>query len=654
MNFLMPVAATVIGLSFAADEPKVMTGGEFKTPPTIDGTVSPEEWAGAFSAEGFNEQSTNKPSKYPTKFYAAYDSSSLYFAFICTDPRPDLVKMTEYRRQGSVEADDRVLLLINANGTYQESEFSQFEFNAIGGNTAKLAGGRADKVEWQGEWQSVGRMTPTGYEIEVRIPWKILYPPAAGKRNIVINFGRIVNRDSEMSIWSNIGPQELMSLNAVWQGVNIPAVTNVTTVQALPYVIAGYDEKFTVRSGVDLRYLPTNQITTMATINPDFANIEGALLGVEFSRFERLADERRPFFVEGSDYFRMGGMSAQLFSPQRISAMDFGAKAFGILPNEWNFGALVTSKVGDESVGVMRVKKGFGRSSIIAGYVGSERDGVENHAFGIQGEFVGPRFSLFTLYNGTEDTQEGTGKRIDFDINYGDGRWMAGGGWQTIDENFLPRFGFAPRRGYDGFAGFLGYESDYRTGPLNSFSAFLELTDRDRLDGKGVFSRGFQASTEGELRNGLGFEGFFADYEFFESSDRFGGAFLYYPHTDPYHRLGFGYFGGTVSDENYSELFAEVTWRFPNRLTLSGSAQLVGFADDDTFQHVLGISYEISQYQSIVGRAVFRDDATNWYLSYRHSGNKGIEYYVILGDPNADTFQDQLLIKLVAPVSFRI
>ncbi len=625
-----------------------------ESPPSIDGTVNAAEWSGAFTAEGFVRMSTDAPTKFQTKFFAGYDQEALYFAFICTDPQPNLLRMTEYRRQGNVEPDDHIVLLINANGTFQESEFSEFAFNAIGGNNAELAGGRADKVEWQGEWQSVGRKTDTGYEIEVRIPWKVLYPPSAGKRRIVLNFGRYVPRESEFSIWSNIGPQELMSRNAVWEGVDIPAIPKENAIQALPYVVTGYDDKFTVRSGVDFRYLPTNQVTTLGTVNPDFANIEGALLGVEFSRFERLAEERRPFFVEGADYFRIGGMSAQLFSPQRIGPIDVGAKAFGILPNELDFGALVTTRAGEETVGAFRVRKGFGRSSITAGYVGAEKNGIENRAMGVQAFLQGPRFFGSAIYNGTDDTERGAGKRVDLDAGFNDGRWFSGVGWQTIDENFLPRYGFAPRRGFDGFGSHLGYQADYNSGPLNSFFSIIEASDRKRLDGKGIFERGFSVASEAEIRNGLAVEAFFADYDFFDSSDRFGGAEIGFPHTDPYHQFSVGYFGGTVADQNYSEIVASARWRFPNRLTIAASSQLVGFGNDDSSQHVIGLSFELSQFQSIVGRIVVEDGSTNWYLSYRHSGNKGLEYFVILGDPNADSFQDRLIIKLVAPVSFRL
>ena len=654
MNFLLPVATMAIGLSVGADEPKVMTGGKMATPPTIDGSVNPSEWETSFTSEGFVEQNTGQPSKYPTKFFAGYDDKNLYFAFICTDPSPSQIRMTEYRRQGNVDSDDRILLLINPYGNVHGNGYSQFEFNARGGNKAELAGGRADKVEWQGEWDSVGRMTDTGYEVEVRIPWKILYPPS-GKRRLVINFARHVSRDSETSLWSNIGPQDQMEKNAIWVDVDVPAIATQNVIQALPYVISGIDEdEFKFKSGVDFRYLPTSQITTLGTINPDFENIEGALLGVEFSRFERLAEERRPFFVEGSEYFGLGGMSAQLFSPQRVGPIDVGMKAFGLMDNDLSFGTLVTTRAGDENVGMVRLRKGFGRSSIVAGYVGSQSNEEENHAFGLQGNWQGPRWGAFALYNGTKDSQFGEAHRADFDVNFSDGRWFGGTGWQRIDENFFPRFGFAPRRGYEGMYGHFGYEGQYRSGPLNSLFAIAEMVDRDRLDGKGIFSRGWDAVVEGALRNGLEVEAFYVDFDFFDSSDRFGGIWLQYPHQDPYHQFGLGFTTGTAANDYYLEYGANATWRFPNRVTISGSAQFVEIGGEEFVQHVVGLSYELDKFRSIIGRAVVRDDDINWYLSYRHSGNKGIEYFVILGDPNADEFSERLIIKLVAPVSFRI
>jgi hypothetical protein len=45
---------------------------------------------------------------------------------------------------------------------------------------------------------------------------------------------------------------------------------------------------------------------------------------------------------------------------------------------------------------------------------------------------------------------------------------------------------------------------------------------------------------------------------------------------------------------------------------------------------------------------------TNWYLSFRQSGNRGAEYYLILGDPNAVSFRTSLILKAVFPFSLKV
>jgi hypothetical protein len=44
---------------------------------------------------------------------------------------------------------------------------------------------------------------------------------------------------------------------------------------------------------------------------------------------------------------------------------------------------------------------------------------------------------------------------------------------------------------------------------------------------------------------------------------------------------------------------------------------------------------------------VRRSGDTNAYFSFREAGGKGMEYYVIVGDPNATTWQNRVTVKLV-------
>ena len=41
------------------------------------------------------------------------------------------------------------------------------------------------------------------------------------------------------------------------------------------------------------------------------------------------------------------------------------------------------------------------------------------------------------------------------------------------------------------------------------------------------------------------------------------------------------------------------------------------------------------------------DANTNWYLSYRSSGEKGTELFFIIGDPNSLRFTEKVALKLV-------
>ena len=56
------------------------------------------------------------------------------------------------------------------------------------------------------------------------------------------------------------------------------------------------------KAGLDLRY-PLTSLTVDVTINPDFAQIEADPAEVNLSDIERRFAEKRPFFLEGSEYF---------------------------------------------------------------------------------------------------------------------------------------------------------------------------------------------------------------------------------------------------------------------------------------------------------------------------------------------------------------
>ena len=59
--------------------------------------------------------------------------------------------------------------------------------------------------------------------------------------------------------------------------------------------------------GLDLKYRLASNLTLDATFNPDFGQVEVDPAVVNLTAFETQFDEKRPFFVEGSDIFDFGG-----------------------------------------------------------------------------------------------------------------------------------------------------------------------------------------------------------------------------------------------------------------------------------------------------------------------------------------------------------
>lgn len=653
--FLFSIAPVTIAMG----QRPVVLGTELDVPPVIDGVVNSEEWSKAAAMSGFTVIADGKPEPFSTRAQVGYDASFIYIAFVCNDPDPTLIRATEYRRGMSLDGDDRVHFVINPFYTQRGDDFSRFEVSAGGGTRSNIAGGRATKREWEGDWEAKARITSEGYEVEIRIPWEILPLPSGGVRNIDVNFGRYYQRHQLLATYANIGPEERHDRHAIWSNVRVPVITRREALQALPYQVVGYDSEtrnVVFNTGVDWRYRINSQLTALGTINPDFQNVENAVLGLEFSRFERLADERRPFFVEGGDYFRMGG-SARAFASQRIGQFDVGGKVFGKLSDNSQLGALVTMQFDHSVNAVVRYKNTFGtRSSLTAGWAISDREdtGIVNSVGNLELMLDGERWGVGVIHAFTEDSDVGAGRRTDVDVFYHDDALRGHVGWQQISPEFLPRIGFAPRRGFKGWNASLRYERAYSHGAIAEMGADISLSDLDSWDGSGVFLNQLEFEADLRLRNGFAAEASYSVSNFRGSIARFAGINVEYPDNNPYSSLQLGFVYGKVDEDSYSLIEVEGRHRFPFRLTVSAALAFEKEGGESEHLHILGSSYELSEYQSLGGRMIIRDSKANWYLSYRHSGNFGVEYYVILGDPNAQSFQRRLVVKAVIPFDLRI
>jgi hypothetical protein len=68
---------------------------------------------------------------------------------------------------------------------------------------------------------------------------------------------------------------------------------------------------------------------------------------------------------------------------------------------------------------------------------------------------------------------------------------------------------------------------------------------------------------------------------------------------------------------------------------------------------VLSANYDFDAYRAVAARFVQRDADVSFYLAFRQSGNAGNEYYLIIGDPNSDSFRPSVIFKAVMPIEIR-
>jgi hypothetical protein len=269
------------------------------SPPVIDGVLTDAVWQTSPSGTDFIEDSSRTVYASQTQFWVRYDQKFVYFAVRAFE-EPGKISATETRDDVGLDGNDRVTLFLDLFGT--TNNFNSFSINPLGATNIGIDGGRANKKEWRGQIQAEAVRDSQGWTAEMQIPWAILRLPPAGKRTALINVTRRHYVDQKSTSWRDIFDGNDTNYGR-WEGLQIPESKIENKIELLPYSYVGSsDDNSIFNSGLDYRTKIGN-IEAVGTINPDFRNIERGILSLDFSYSERLANESRPFFSEGSAFF---------------------------------------------------------------------------------------------------------------------------------------------------------------------------------------------------------------------------------------------------------------------------------------------------------------------------------------------------------------
>jgi len=287
-------------------------------PISIDGQLDEAVWAAAPKQAGFVQRfpkDATKPSV-ETSFAVVYDDEAVFVGVWADDPRPELIRALLTRRDVDSGADAVVI----AFDSYHDRRTAYaFELNAAGVQRDMLLFDDSNSDDtWDAVWTGNVSVTSGGWTAEYRIPLSQLRFASAETQEWGFQILRLIGRTGEQDSWSpwpRSAPQ-VVSKFGVLDGID--HLRSSPHLELLPYVTAGVDrlpvadgdplnKQYNLRKnlGLDLKYGLGSAFTLSATLNPDFGQVEADPSKINLSANELFFAEKRPFFLEGVDLFKL-------------------------------------------------------------------------------------------------------------------------------------------------------------------------------------------------------------------------------------------------------------------------------------------------------------------------------------------------------------
>lgn len=465
----------------------------------VDGQLDEEAWRDAAQVELLYEiePGDNLPARVKTVAYLIEDGANLYVGFAASDPDPSAIR-AYLRDRDEAYDDDFVGIVID---TYNDNRRA-FEFfsNPLGvqmdlTNNEAAQGGQWGKEDdsWDAIWDSAGEINDDGYVVEMRIPLtQLRFPASEGIKTWGFDLTRTYPRREQFKFSAvplergvncylcQIG--ELTGLADAEPGRDLELVPTVTASRSESSEDPGFDPMIgdtTSEAGLSVRWGITPDLTANLAINPDFSQIEAdvAQLAVN-NRFALFFPEKRPFFLEGADYF---STPINAVFTRTISSPDVGAKltgkrganTFGVIAAEdaitnilfpGAFSSDSTTIEQSNTAFIGRYSRGFGDTSSVGGVLTvRDGDGYHNYVGGFDARWkVDDRHTLSAQYLESETQYplevaeefgqptesfdgKGTLLRYEFDSRH----WFGNLRFTDLSEGFRADSGFQSKVGGD-------------------------------------------------------------------------------------------------------------------------------------------------------------------------------------------------------------
>lgn len=485
----------------AQAKPERVESARFQVPKApskvvIDGVLDEEAWAAApVIPLPFEWQpGDNLPAPVKTECLVTYDLHNLYIGFRCFDPEPRKIRAHLMDRDDTdtLILDDYISFMVDAFN--DERRCFQFRVNPMGVQAdaifSELEG--YEDFSWDAIWDAAAKITDWGYAIEVAIPLgQLRFRKTDGPKTWGFSAERSWPRDARHRMTSHPRSRsvncilcqfnKLTGFEGVTPGQNIEINPTFTAGRTDSMNPAEYPDgslergKGDYQPGLTAKWGITPNLILNATANPDFSQVEADVAQLEINRrFALFYPEKRPFFLEGADFFLT---PVQAVFTRTVADPLWGTKLTGksgrtamgffaaqdevtnlLFPS--NQGSNQASLEQNAYGGVFRLRQDVGRMSTLGVlYTGRAGTDYYNHVAGADGflrldqknsvifQFLHSETDYPTslaLDYGQRETRFG-GNAINFQFQHFSRNWIIETLYEDLSPGFRADYGFVPR-----------------------------------------------------------------------------------------------------------------------------------------------------------------------------------------------------------------
>ena len=279
----------------------------------VDADLDDVGWADAASTDFFLEiqPGDNEDPPDPTEVKVTYDKDNLYVAFMAYSD-PDDIRATLQKRDQAWR-DDFVAIIIDAYGDANAAVM--VGSNPLGVQMDALnQGDDNDDDSYDIIYESAGKITDNGFQVEMAIPFSSLSFPKKKIQEWKVTFFRSFPRDARhMVVWGGFDRSNQCWLCQLGTLKGIQGIDQKGKLEFFPTLVGSQaselDENNALNKGssegevsMGIKYSLSSDRVAEIAINPDFSQVEADEEQIDVNTtFALNYPEKRPFFNEGAD-----------------------------------------------------------------------------------------------------------------------------------------------------------------------------------------------------------------------------------------------------------------------------------------------------------------------------------------------------------------